>query len=162
MNDSLQHFRGYTITPVYTQITDELAREIISFWRDNSAIPDEQEALRRTREVVVVARNAASQIVGINSVYTGAFNASRHPWYYYRMFIRPQDRILGLGGRMTRVAVKFLRSHAISQSLPVAGIVLITENPKLMEPAGKRKLSRLGWEYIGRGPQGRDAWKVDF
>jgi len=75
------------------------------------------------------------------------------------LFVRPADRVPGLASRMVRSAVACLRA---GRAPGVAGIVLITENPKLMARGGRRKLERLGWTYVGRGPRGRDAWKIDF
>ncbi|MDD5329029.1 MAG: hypothetical protein PHX38_03430 [Sulfuricella sp.] len=161
MTSPLPHHGDYTLTAVYGRMDEMLAREVAAFWLSHQAIANPQEAMRRANEVVIVVRNAAGELVGVNSVYADTFNRSTRSWYFYRMFVREQDRVPGLASRMTLAASDFLRAQATSAP-DIAGMVLITENSKLMKPAAQRKLRRLGWHYVGRGPLGRDAWKIDF
>lgn len=155
-------FRDYAIGSVYGGISEALAAELVAFWRDNAAIGDPSEAARRVAEVVCIARNAAGEIVGVNSVYVGAFGHPDQLYYFYRMFVRERDRVRGLGARMTTAAVACLRDFAARRGARVRGVVLVTENPKLMQRGARGLLTRLGWAYAGRGPLGRDVWKIDF
>ncbi|MDP5238955.1 hypothetical protein Q9Q94_05405 [Uliginosibacterium sp. 31-16] len=148
----------YLVEAVYGQVSLALADALCAFWLANGAISDSAEALRRASEVVIVARTPAGEIVGVNSVYPGRFSDSAQNYHFYRLFIRSSDRVRGLGSRMTRAAADCLRQRQDG----MAGMALITENPKLMERGGQRLLQRLGWEYAGRGLLGRDVWKIDF
>lgn len=149
----------YAIGAVFGEVSPALAEEIAAFWLAHGALPDPAEARRRAHEVVCLARDAAGTIAAVNSVYVAPFNPPGAPYYFYRMFVRPSARVPGLASRMVQCAVAVLRARAAPG---VAGVVLITENPKLMLRAGQRKLTRLGWSYVGRGPLGRDAWRIDF
>lgn len=155
-------FRDYVIEPVYGRLSAPVAREVADFWLAEGAIGEPAEAARRIAEVVCIARGRDGTIVGVNSAYVGTFERPDHAYYFYRMFIREADRVRGLGARMTTAAVDCLRDVAAGAGVGVRGVVLITENPKLMQPGAQGLLTRLGWTYVGRGPRGRDVWKVDF
>ena len=152
--------QDYALQSVYGAMTPELSREIIAFWSSNHAIGDPIEAERRVAEVVCVARNPEGEIAGVNSVYEGTLGEPPRPYYFYRLFIRKQDRVLGLAGRMRVICSDRLRSEAATSG--VLGIALVTENAKLMTVALRRLLHRSGWQYLGREALGRDVWKIDF
>lgn len=61
---------------------------------------------------------------------------------------------------MRQMCIEYLRRTAVGSG--ILGLSMITENTKLMWPGAKRMLIKAGWQYIGRGPLGRDAWKIDF
>ena len=105
--------RGYEV--VFERVDDALANEICAFWMDNQALTDSQEARRRTAEVVCVARNAASEIVGVNSVYVSGLNHPAQPYYFYRIFVRKTDRVLGLSTRMRHLCVEHLRVKGVER-----------------------------------------------
>lgn len=154
-----ERYGEYEIIQVFGEVGNSLSEEIASFWLTNRAIADQQEAKRRTAEVVCLARDSAGEIVAVNSVYAGNLAGPESPYYFFRMFTRPGDRSLGLAERMVVNAVDCLTErHAAG----IKGIVLVTENEKLMTRGSRNKLAELGWTYVGRGPRGRDVWKIDF
>ena len=152
--------QDYALESVYGEMNPHLTRVFVAFWTNNQAINDPQEAERRVAEVVCVARNREGEIVGVNSVYEGTLGEPPRPYYFYRLFIRKQDRVFGLAGRMRVICSDRLRSEAEKNG--VLGIALVTENVKLMTVALRRLLHRSGWQYLGREPLGRDVWKIDF
>lgn len=152
---------GYSIETVYGRLTPVRAAEIIKFWGQQRVLPNPQEARRRVAQVVDVIRNAEGEIVGLNSVYPAAYRSPQDSYYFYRLFIRPQDRKPGLGREATRHAVEFLKTRP-NPRLGVKGVVVVTENPKLTRGGGRRVLQRLGFDYDGRGPKGFDVWRVEF
>lgn len=151
---------GYSISVTQGRVDSTLTREITAFWAENHAIPDADEAVRRVGEVICVARNVDQEIVGVNSVYVSGLNQPAQTYYFYRIFIRQQDRVLGLSARMREMCIDYLRRTSADSG--VLGLAMITENAKLMRPAAKRMLIRAGWQYVGRGPLGRDAWIISF
>src|SRR6185436_20933426 len=100
-------------------------------------ITDAGEARRRADELVCVARNGRGEIVGVNTVYVSGFRSVDERYYFYRMFMRPQDRVLHLSCELVRMAVEALREHP---QPGVKGVVLVTENPKLMRKSGQKLL----------------------
>lgn len=150
----------YSISSVSGPVSEELRSEAAAFWLRNGAIPNSDEARRRADELVCVARNAAGEIVGVNTAYVSTFRSADDRYYFYRMFLRPQDRHLHLACELVRASVDALRDRRVEPA--VQGIVLVTENKKLMRASGRRILTHLGWHPAGTDPRGLDVWKIEF
>ncbi len=132
----------YSVSPVSGRVSEELRREVAAFWLRHGAIPDAKEARRRADELVCVARNGAGELVGVNTAYVSSLRSVEDRYFFYRMFIRPRDRYLHLCSALVRAAVDTLRERGVSGTT-VKGVVLITENPKLMRDSGRRLLNHL-------------------
>jgi hypothetical protein len=156
MNDPMVEQR---ISIVYRNVNDALREELGAFWRRYGAIADPAEMRRRADEVVCVARDASGKIAGVNSVYIGPLAGQPH--YFYRQFMRPENRQLALSTRMVREAAAFLRARHFAGD-PVKGMVLVAENPKLSRPGGRDLLRRLGWTHLGKESRGHDVWRLAF
>jgi hypothetical protein len=161
MEAELRDLGDYSVHDVRRRIDDALRAELSAFWVSHGAIIDAAEAQRRAGEVVCIARNAAGDIVAVNSAYAADFRAAGDRHYFYRQFVRSQDRRLGLSVAMLRQAVDSLRAEHRAGD-PAKGIVLVAENPKLSRKSGRRLLAWLGWTYLGKGPRGFDLWQIDF
>lgn len=152
---------GYRVETVYGRLTKELAQEIVQFWLQQRVLPNIQTARRRVSQVIDVLRNMEGQIVGLNSVYVGAYRSPQDRYLFYRLFIRPQDRRPGLARYATEHVAEALKSHPEYRQ-GIKGLIAVTENPKLTREAARRQLQRIGFEYDGRGPKGLDVWRMDF
>ena len=49
-------YNDYSISSVFDDVSEELRHEVVEFWIRNQAIPDTEEAWRRTKELVFVIR----------------------------------------------------------------------------------------------------------
>ena len=72
----------------------ELRNEVSDFWIDNQAFANATEAKRRVSEVVLAMRNSRGELVGVTTVYEKTSQSGLA--CYYRMFIRPEDRVFKL------------------------------------------------------------------
>lgn len=153
--------QGYRIDTVMGRLTQPVAAEIVRFWMQQGVIPSIEEARRRASQVVAIVRNDQDEIVALNSVYPAAYRSPQENYFFYRLFVRPQDRKIGVNTAATRHAVDFLKQQSFPK-LNIKGVVIITENPKLAGEGARRSLKRLGFDYDGRGPKGYDIWRVDF
>lgn len=151
---------GYGVTAVTGRVSEDLRREVAAFWLHEGAIQEASEARRRADELVCLARNAAGEIVGVNTAYISGLRSADDRYFFYRMFIRPRDRHLHLCSALVRAAVDALRQHR--DAAAVKGVVLVTENPKLMRDGGRRLLTRLGWRSVGSDARGLDLWMIEF
>ena len=81
-----------TIDVVRGRVSEQLSRELVSFWVDNGAL-GEAGARRRLAEVVCVLRSSSGSIVGVNSAYEDAVAllGGRRFWVY-RSFLLPAAR----------------------------------------------------------------------
>ena len=152
---------AYSFEIVYHRVTAQQRDAIVDFWLSYGAIDSTTEARRRSHQVVVLVRNPTGEIVGLSSV--GLRNIPRlDGWHYiYRMFIRPADRVSYLMKEITNCSRDFLRSFE-HPKLPMRGLLIVTENRKLMRPGLRKLLLRHGYQPLGRSTRGLDWWRVDF
>lgn len=149
-------YYDYTLTPVYRQVDDAIADEIIRFWERNNAIPDPAERKRRVTDVVYTIRTNDGKLVGISSVYIG--KVGEETGYFYRMFIEPSHRRPGMMRHITNSTRDYLKQLSIPNK--PGNMVIVTENPKLMRPGLRRMLRSNGYVYLGKTPQQLDVWKA--
>lgn len=156
MTAPAHNYHGYKLHNVYQKTTPDLRREIVAFWQRNNAIPDPREAERRAHDVVYLICNPADVIVGVSSVYTARAGNPPASYYFYRMFIQPHDRIYGLMRLVTIKTRDFLRDE-VPEPKP-RGLMIVTDNPKLMRKGIRRTLARLGFEFVGKNQRGLNVW----
>jgi hypothetical protein len=147
----------YVIDFVYENINESLSKEIINLWVENKAIPLE-EAQRRTKEVACVGRNQEGQLVGVSSVYLQEIPNYGGVYYIYRQFTRLSDRRLILSQRLLRKTLTSLGELKTNTK----GVILVTENIKLLRRSGFRIFERSGMQHVGKNELGQDIWKIDF
>ena len=153
-------YNKYTITNVYGTVTPEQSQRIINFWQRNNAIGNPQEVRQRVHQVVLMAEDADSQVVGVSTVYPHTFIVNMKNFFYYRMFIQPSDRVFGMMSSMTGDTYEFLKNHSMPNK--PAGLVLVTENKKLMRKGMRKVIKGLGFVYIGEDNQQQDVWLGKF
>lgn len=153
-------YHGYAVEDVYQAIPPDLREEILDLWERNKVIPSREAAERRVDQVVLAIRNRAGEVAGVSTVYVGDFQQPGNAYYFYRMFIQPADRIPGLMRFVTLRTCDVMRERHVPGG--PQGVIIVTENAKLMRPGMRRMFERNGYEYMGRGPKGHDAWRVLF
>lgn len=154
------HFRGYRLEPVFQASSAEQRSEAVTFWLAQGAIAQRQEALRRAFELVYLVRRSDGRLAGMSTValQTGA---NGHTFYAYRMFLRPEDRVPYLMRTITNASRDLLREFVAPDPKP-AGMLIVTENPKLMRAGMARYLERHGYLYRGKNLRGLDRWWAPF
>jgi hypothetical protein len=152
---------GYHVETVYGQLNQPLIGEIVRFWLSQRAIRDANEARRRVREVVDIIRNDRGELVGLNSVYPGAYRNRQDIYLFYRLYIRLADRKPGIARYATHHVVELLKGRPDIRK-GVKGLIVVTENPKLTREVARRLLESIGFDYDGQGPKGHDVWRVNF
>lgn len=153
------HFQHYRITKVFQKISNEQANALASFWLQNKAITDPNEAKRRTSEAVSIIHNAKDEIVGVCTAYPST-HVDGKLYYFGRMFIRPADRIPGMWQFIIRDAYDHLKELAIPNK-PI-GILMVTENPKLMRKGARRMLEHINFQFTGKNQHGQDILTSTF
>lgn len=153
-------YRGYRLANVHGRLDPATAQAIMGLWLLNNVVTP-AEAQRRVNEVVYAVRNPAGELVGVNTVYTAARPGDGATYYLYRTFIRPRDRgVAGLPQLMLRLTIEYLRGLADEKG-PV-GLVIVTENPKLMRRGMSALARRMGLSHLGKDSRGCDVWGLHF
>jgi hypothetical protein len=154
-------FHDYRLEAVYLAVSDAQREEIIRFWREQRAVLNPMEAERRSREVVFMVRNGAGELAGLSSVGLARLPDQDRLYYAYRMFLRQQDRTPYLMRAVTNATRDFLRDFDHPQ-IQAAGMLIVTENGKLMRAGIRRYFERHGYRYRGRNRKGLDVWVAEF
>lgn len=143
------------IVPVWKQVTPGLEEELVAFWRDNDAIPDEALARRRAAQAVCVVRDENGALRGVATAAIRVMPRLRQPMYYYRMFFSPALR----GHRQFLPtflhAKKILQEHNASLGEPESlGLLLELENGKLGTAYPHAHEPDFDATFIGYSPRG--------
>ena len=141
--------------PVWKQVTPELARELVAFWRDNQAISDESAATRRVEQVVCIARDEAGALCGVGTAVVKVLPRLRQPMYYYRQFfakaLRGQHQELAFFQRAKQVLQDYNAARERPESL---GILLEVENSKIAAAYRRAHEPSFDATFIGYSPRG--------
>lgn len=156
---SLQ-FNNYVLENVYLRTTEAQRAEILVLWRDGGAVIDGGSAERRSRETVFLVRAALGALAGMSEVALVRVKGGRR-FYAYTTFLRQQDRVPYLMITVLDATRDFLRNFQHPKSQP-DGMLLVTENRKLMRPGVRKLLARHGYQYWGRSVRNEDVWAVEF
>ncbi|NWD67942.1 hypothetical protein HX870_10070 [Pseudomonas gingeri] len=153
--DSLKKHR---IVWVWGQITPSQRSELIAFWGETGAITDPCEAWRRTFEVAGVVLNADDRIVGVSSVYCAYSPGAGALYWFYRTFIREDNRDVGLAPRLFAHTCEQLALAYAGEAQAPVGMMIVVENPKLETAAGIRVIQRAGFQHLGIDESGQSVW----
>ena len=154
-------YQDYTIEPVYRKLTKQLRNEIVVFWLENGALTDIHKAKQRVDQVVFVVRNREDDIVGISTVYSTPYGDDGETFLNYRMFLHPNHRVAGMMRAVTKATRCFFNDNQTHRGT-TRGMIICTENRKLMRPGMKRVLLRSEWDYVGKDDRGFDVWMFRF
>lgn len=115
---------------------------------------------RRANQVVYMVLNQQQQVVAVSTVFISKLPKDGQTYFFYRMFIQPSDRIYGMMKLLTLKTCTFLEREP-QQDKP-KGVIIFTENRKLMRPGLKRLFKRNGFEYLQKNPKKEDVWRWSF
>ena len=152
--------KDYRLENVYLRTTESQRCEILALWRDAGVVLDCGEAERRTREAVFLVRTASGELAGLSEVALVRVRGRRR-FYAYTMLLRQRDRVPYLMLAVLNATRDFLHNFAHPKLRP-EGMLLVTENRKLMRPGVRKLLARHGYRYWGRTARDEDVWVVEF
>jgi hypothetical protein len=152
-------FQGYRLVNIFDEPGHPLRDAVVRFWTGEGILTSEQ-AHQRASDLVYVALDQHENVAGVSTVYIDDFRGPGERYYFYRLFIRPGDRVYGMMKYMTAVTRDYLRDRPGADK-PL-GVVVITENRKLMRPGIKREFRRIDFRSAGKTPQGLDIWISEF
>lgn len=145
----------FEFIPVWQQMTPALTRELVAFWREHNAIPDEAAAEQRAAQAVCLVRDESGTLCGVGTALLKIIPRLRQPTYYYRQFfaksLRGQHQELPFFQRCKQVLQQYNAGLQRPESL---GILLEIENPKIA--AAYKRAVEPGFDavFIGYSPRG--------
>ena len=144
------------------ELSSELRSCLVQFWLDNGAIANAHDAWLKTFEVAVIVTDHNGAIVAVSSVYADRLMPDGPTYWFYRTFIQREKRFQGLSNLMFHSTFAHLADQYKAENGAPAGVVIVTENPKLERPGGHRILQRGGVEKIGTDHRGNSVWRKNF
>lgn len=150
--------RDFTIQPVYQRLDPVLAGRILNLWQRHRILPQQAQPTTRLKQVVCVAFDPFGELAALNTAFVQTFDGQK--FYRYRLFIRPQNGNPDLRFAMTKRARELLRR--IQHEDPMAGLMIVLENPKLRRDEVYEAMFLAGYRKAGLDHQGRDVWVFDF
>ena len=163
MIHKIKHTGGYVINIVYQCVDRGLQQKIVEFWMANNAIATRAEAERRVKEVSAIVVDQDSNIVGVASVSMMRWNDEVNPFYYFRAFIDRKHRVPMLSIKLLNMVTEYLQKYEHPDHPSVQGILIVTENKKLMSENIRKKAMLISdYKYQGIGPKGNDCWLLRF
>jgi len=143
-----------TVSKVWKQITPELEAELVKFWTSNKAIGAEDDAAKRAKQVVCVARNDKGELVGVSTAQPRIVPRLRQPMYYYRNFIAESARGHKLAPEFLEQSKQALQDYNLGLSKPLClGMIIELENKGLAAHRNEAQWKE-GFTFIGYSPKG--------
>lgn len=139
----------YRIDFVFQNLTDELKKEVTTFWLREGALT-EGEAEKRIQQVSLIARNNDDQIIGVSTIFQQLYEPIGKVFFYFRGFVKMEYRREGIILDFLKISQKEL-NHRFNQGLDkgVIGILIKIQNPDLMKGLYQAVLPRTGFVYVG-------------
>ncbi|PMQ06812.1 hypothetical protein DyAD56_02760 [Dyella sp. AD56] len=143
----------FTVRWVFGNITNELRRQLMAFWLREGALDHPDEAWRRSWEVACVLDDVSSGEVGGICTVAIALDERQRCYGFVRIYIGASNRHPGFNVRLMRQMIEGFEALAGEPGAPQRLIATI-ENRKIEGRGGQRLLARVGFQPIGRTPQG--------
>ena len=152
----------YQLARVWPEPAEEIRDEVVQFWLAAGALSDLATARERSRQLLVVARDAHGHVAGVSTAVRILVDQIGFECFYYRTFIAPGARIRGL--RSTQLGWQILHE---SYRLPderflhgfdreVLGLYAEIENRSIMRHRNEAvwQDDGMNFVFIGRTESG--------
>ena len=147
----------FTLTTVWPEITDQDSLDLMAFWKDEGAIPDETQAKARLKQVVMLARDADGAIAGVCTALPMKPPQLGQPMYFWRAFIAPKWRTSRLIYSLLMDSFDVLEASARERDFPCIGVLLELENSRFGKVFRKAEWTKPHFIFIGKSPRGLDV-----
>lgn len=154
------HFKDYRLENVCRATSVEQRAEAVAFWLTQGVLANRREGERRAFELVQLVRRRDGTLAGMSTAALKTA-ADERCYYVFRMFLRKEDRVPYLMRTVTNATRDVLRVLGDPVHQP-AGMLIVTENRKLMRPGLRRYFHRHGYVFQGQTASGLDMWLAPF
>ena len=147
----------FSITPVWPNIDEQDAADLMTFWKREGAIPDEAQANARLKQVVLLARDMDGEVAGVCTAMPMTPPQLGQPMYFWRAFVASKWRKTRLIYSLLMDSFDVLEAHAREREFPCIGVILELENTRFGEVFRKAEWTKPHFIYIGKSPRGLDV-----
>jgi len=144
---------------VYGNLTIEQENAVISLWIRNGVVALEEAKKRVAQVSTLIVKDRT--LIGVSTVYLSDFTAPNNPYFFFRMYIKAEER----GSNSIRREVLKTNFSQLKRAFSdtAYGLVAELENKKLSKlGATSHYMQKRGWSYYGKNPIGLQVWFVRF
>ena len=150
-------------TTVWKQVSPALEQELVDFWREQKAIPNEDEARQRAHQAICVLRDDGGALCGVATAIVKVLPRLRQPMYYFRIYIARAQRGRDVFLPMVRQSRQALEEYTRGQEHPESlGLLFEIENGKLPKAYPRAYEPTFDATFIGYSPQGKKLFVSYF
>ncbi len=124
MDQSLQ------IEFVWGNVSDDLKKEVLDFWKSEGAIRDEERAKKRVDQLVAICRKS-DELVGVVTHMKYFHQPLQNHFHVRRTFVKESERQKGIMKEMFKHVWKAFNEQKIYKDEGIVGIMAVLENPIL-------------------------------
>lgn len=138
-----------SIEIVWKKVDDAIAKQVIEYWKDAGfgTVPDE-----RAQQIVVIARNENSKIMGISTTASVFVPSFKNKMYVFRASLHPEFRMPGLLEYITTESLKHLEATYKDNDPECIGVLAKIESPQLKKH--RTIHARTGLNFVGFAEDG--------
>jgi hypothetical protein len=155
MNDAARNSK-FTFVEHWQTENAQNAEAVLSFWRRENAIADEEQAKKRLGEIVLHARDADGNVAGVSTAVKITLPRLGQPMYYFRCFVGRNWRKSRLVLQLLRRTCETLETFARAHDFPCIGVILEMENARFGEALKRAWWPSTGFVFIGKSQRGLD------
>ncbi len=140
----------FTYEIVWNKVSAELSQEIVAFWLAESALPDEENPLQRSKQAIIAMRDEQGVLAGVSTGIVMVVKRLRQPMYYYRTFCAERFRNNNTSIPMMRASQEALREYNLGLDKPEAiGILIEVESELLSTHYTEAFWAPTSFSFIG-------------
>lgn len=147
----------FSLIPVWPNIDEVDAADLLAFWKREGAIPDEAQAKARLKQAILLARDADGEVAGVCTALSMTPPQLGQPMYFWRAFIAPKWRKTRLIYSLLMDSFDVLEADSRERDFPCIGVILELENTRFGEVFRKAEWTKPHFIYIGKSPRGLDV-----
>jgi hypothetical protein len=144
----------YRIEPL-TETSRVSQDDVLRLWAREGALPEDEEARRRVREVQLVATESDAGVVGVSSLYLQRNAQLRMQLWYYRTFVAREHRQSSLAAQLIFGNRDLMEERFVSgEDTRAGGMVFELENEGMMRHFNKALWLPADFTFIGENERG--------
>ncbi|AKS42902.1 hypothetical protein [Wenzhouxiangella marina] len=131
--------------------------DLIAFWLEHKALPNEAQGRQRVAQVVMFARDPEGKVAAVCTAVPQNPPQLGQPVYFYRSFVAPEWRQTLVVFRLLKQAVALLEEDARAHDWPCIGVLLELENQRFGEKGRMPNWPGIDFVYVGKSPRGLEC-----
>ncbi|MGD1958004.1 MAG: hypothetical protein ACFB2Y_04070 [Fulvivirga sp.] len=128
--------------------------QVIDFWNRLRALPKGEDALKRSEQIVFVAKHE-NQIIGVTTAHPIKVSKLNNNYFYnFRVLIDPEFRAPGLVDKLCVLTREFLSENREYNGVSCVGMITLVQNEYLKKFRNEMVWPSSGFTYIGKSNAG--------